>query len=105
MKTQLNELLPKTMTGTVHAQYVRCGKSNCKCAKGDLHGAYFYHFVRVGGKLKKRYLKLSEVETIQKACRARQKEEKERIEFSKMFWKQLREIRESVRECVNFTNK
>ncbi len=102
MKTKSEKVLPKTMPGTVHAQYVRCGKANCRCADGKLHGAYYYHFVRIGGRLKKRYLKASEVEQMQAACLARQRKEKERIDSLRRFWKQLREIREDLCEWRNF---
>ncbi|WP_346293319.1 DUF6788 family protein [Sphaerothrix gracilis] len=36
-------------------QGVKCGKANCKCAAGDLHGPYWYEFWREGDKVKKRY--------------------------------------------------
>ncbi len=98
MKTKTQKVLPKTMPGTVHVQYVRCGKSNCKCAGGELHGAYYYHFVRVGGRLRKRYLKASEIDETRKACFRRQCEEKTRRLQAKTVWNQLRELRSNLRE-------
>lgn len=47
--------------------------------RGELHGAY-YHFVRIGGKLHKRYLKPGEVELTNAGCAARQRNEKQ------LFW-------------------
>lgn len=29
--------------GGIECQRVRCGKSGCKCAKGQLHGPYYYY--------------------------------------------------------------
>ncbi len=98
MQTKTQTVLPKMMTGTVHTQYVRCGKQNCKCARGELHGAYFYHFVRVGGKLRKRYLKAVEVEKIKESCALRQQQEKRRRDDSKTVWNLIRQIRENLRE-------
>lgn len=98
MQTKTQKLLPKMLPGTVHAQYVRCGKTNCKCSRGELHGAYYYHFVRVGGKLKKRYLKTSEIELIQNACLARQREKKLHLSTTQSTWKSLRELRKNLRE-------
>jgi hypothetical protein len=98
MKTKTQKVLPKMMAGTVHAQYVRCGKQNCKCGRGELHGAYFYHFVRVGGKLRKRYLKAVEVEQIKESCALRQQQEKKRRDDSKTVWNLIRQIRENLRE-------
>ncbi len=101
MKTKTEKMLPKKSAGTVHAQFVRCGKQNCKCSRGELHGAYYYHFVRVGGRLKKRYLKASEVEETQIACLARQREEKAQRASSQEVWNQLRELRAGFREYQN----
>ncbi len=98
VKTKTALVLSKTLPGTVHAQFVRCGKANCKCARGELHGAHFYHFVRVGGKLRKRYLKAVEVEKIKEACALRQQQEKRRRNDSKTVWSLIRQIRENLRE-------
>lgn len=98
MKTKSENLLPKILPGTVHTQMVRCGKPNCKCARGELHGAYYYHFVRVGGKLKKRYLKADEVEAIKAACDARRKSEKETRKQIRQVWLTVRELREHLRK-------
>lgn len=68
MKNKTENPLPKTLPGSVHRQYVRCGKPACKCARGELHGPYYYHFARRGGQLVKRYLKAGEVEQAQAAC-------------------------------------
>lgn len=97
VKTKTENLLPKMIAGSVHAQYVKCGKSDCRCAGGELHGAYFYHFVRVSGKLRKRYIKASSIEQMQNACSARQMLEKSRREDDRDSWKQLRELRAKIR--------
>jgi hypothetical protein len=78
MKNKTENLLPKMLPGSVHAQYVRCGKATCKCARGELHGAYYYYFLRVGGRLTKRYLKAHEVEQMQIACTAWRDEKRAR---------------------------
>ena len=36
-------------------QGVKCGKTGCKCAEGDLHGPYWYEYWREGGKVRKKY--------------------------------------------------
>ncbi len=60
--------------GAVCAQMVRCGKPKCKCARGELHGPYFYHFARARNTLVKRYIKTKEVDDIRAACNARRQE-------------------------------
>ena len=94
MKT--TKVLPKTMRGTVHKQFKKCGKSNCKCASGNLHGTYYYHFVRIDGKLVKRYLKADDVDQIRLACQLRQQQQQKQNISTEATWKLLRELRESL---------
>jgi hypothetical protein len=44
------------------AQYIRCGKHNCRCAGGALHGPYYYRFTREDGRLRKEYIRKADVE-------------------------------------------
>jgi hypothetical protein len=46
----------------VCAQYVKCGKPNCKCALGQSHGPYFAAFWKENGRIRKRYIRLADVE-------------------------------------------
>jgi hypothetical protein len=64
--------LPKIepLPGAVCKQMKRCGKPNCKCAKGELHGPYYYRFVHIRGKQLKIYVKKSEFQAISAACSA-----------------------------------
>jgi hypothetical protein len=62
--------LPQTlgsMLGTVHLQQRQCGRANCHCRTGERHPAY-YLFWREHGKVRKRYLRASEVERVRDAC-------------------------------------
>ncbi len=64
MKAKTAKSLPKTIgeitTGGVYLQRVRCGKSNCKCARGAPHTAYYY-FASRDGKLCKFYIRKDEL--------------------------------------------
>jgi hypothetical protein len=65
MQTKTAKVLPKTAkeikNGGLYLQRVRCGKTNCKCARGELHSA-FYFFTRRNGKLVKIYVRKGEIE-------------------------------------------
>lgn len=37
-------------------EMVRCGKENCKCAHGKLHGPYWYSYTRTKDKVKSQYV-------------------------------------------------
>lgn len=41
---------------TYQQELVRCGKKNCKCAKGQLHGPYWYAYWTEGGKSRSQYI-------------------------------------------------
>lgn len=77
-RTKPEDSLPKELPGTVHPQYVRCGTSGCRCERGDLHGPYYYRFFWAGGKLRKRYVRLRDVEAVRAACESRRLSEKRR---------------------------
>lgn len=102
MKNKTEDLLPKIAAqgGTVHRQFVRCGKASCKCARGELHGPYYYHFVRVSGKLTKRYLKTHEVEQMRIACLARREENRTRRARSRASWLLIREMKARLRDLL-----
>jgi hypothetical protein len=102
MQTETLNMLPQILGGTVHQQFKRCGKPNCRCANGKLHRAY-YHFLRVGGKLRKSYLKTAEVESIFRACLLRRKQEKEQRAHTQSEWQKFRELRTEIRQAGNFS--
>lgn len=78
---QSNQTLPKTeppaLAGAVCAQYVRCGRPGCKCARGELHGPYYYRFWRDRGRLRKKYIRPGAVEVVRAACEARRARRRE----------------------------
>lgn len=41
---------------TYRLEGVRCGKEKCRCARGKLHGPYWYGYTRVKDKVKSRYV-------------------------------------------------
>jgi hypothetical protein len=57
--TKTAQPLPKV--GALCAQWVRCGTPGCRCARGELHGPYYYRFWREEGRLRKRYVRLDDV--------------------------------------------
>jgi len=55
--------------GTLVKTYLRCGKSNCRCAKDEKfkHGPKFYLSYKEKGKSKMVYVNANKVDEIQKA--------------------------------------
>lgn len=73
------------MPGAVCAQYVKCGKPNCRCKRGIKHGVYWYRFWREDGHLRKQYVKAQDVERIRRACAAYHQEKKEQRDAIRLF--------------------
>lgn len=59
---------PATLPGYVESQMVRCGKSGCRCKRGQLHGPYFYLYSWSYGRSTKEYVRLSDVAAAVSAC-------------------------------------
>lgn len=94
VQTKNRETLPKTLPGVVLPQWVRCGRPNCRCARGRLHGPYFYRFWRVRGRLKKSYVKRSELEQVRRRCEARRQLRRD----LRAGWEEWRQLAALVRE-------
>jgi hypothetical protein len=60
----------KPQPGTIHEQRVKCGKANCRCARGERHVAFYRFWRDEGGRLRKAYVPRSRVEEARAACEA-----------------------------------
>lgn len=98
MKTKSENLQPKMLPGYVRGERIKCGKPNCQCANGALHGKYFYRYVWENGKRIKFYVKRGEVKAVSAACTAWRADAKRRRQQAQSTAKQLRELKASLRE-------
>jgi hypothetical protein len=101
MKNQ--KCFPKTaagglLDGSVHASFKQCGKAGCKCSSGALHGPYYYRYRRVGARVKKEYVRLSEVEAVRAACARHRSVQDGLREGRKHFQALLSQLRTSLGE-------
>jgi len=58
------------LAGNVCAQWKKCGKPNCRCIRGELHGPYYYRFWWSGGRQHKSFVRKADVERVREACEA-----------------------------------
>ena len=80
--------------GSLAREMIRCGRANCKCANGSLHGPYYYRVWMARGIRYKAYVKKAEVERIKATIeifRARRRKQQASAAEAKTM---LREIRE-----------
>lgn len=72
---RIPEVLPGELKGSLHAEYVRCGKANCRCASGredDRHGPYWYRYWRdEDGTLRKAYVSRKDLDRVRQAIARR----------------------------------
>jgi hypothetical protein len=58
----LDHSLPKTnAVGSLHLDWITCGKPTCRCARGILHGPYVYRRWRHRGKQRKVYVPMADL--------------------------------------------
>jgi hypothetical protein len=51
----------KPLRGSVHIEYKRCGRTNCRCRAGAVHGPYFVRRWWEGTRQRKAYVPRSKV--------------------------------------------
>lgn len=56
---------------TYRLESIRCGKEKCKCARGKLHGPYWYSYTRVKDKVKSQYIGRNLPKAIEKKLQSR----------------------------------
>ena len=61
-------LLPKT--GSVQAEWRRCGKPACRCTRGTPHGPYWYLRWREDGRQRRRYVSREQLNALRESPRA-----------------------------------
>jgi hypothetical protein len=77
MKNKSLNPLHKMIPGVVCMQWVRCGRPNCRCTSGRLHGPYHYLFWREQGRLRKQYIKAVDLDCVRCCCEARRKHQQQ----------------------------
>jgi len=101
MKTKTAKMLPKTAgeipNGGLYLQRVRCGKANCKCARGEFHTG-FYFFTRRNKKLVKIYIRKAEIKEFAGLVRQANANREMHRKTSKSNFVLLKEMRQMLRE-------
>ena len=55
-----------TLLGSLQTQGRRCGKQECRCAQGELHGPYVYLSVRTGARRRLLYIPANLAEEVRR---------------------------------------
>lgn len=92
METKTEKALPNIvpLAGAVCAQYVRRGQSLC--------GPYWYRFWREGGRLRKAYVRPSELESIRERCEVGHAQRAQALAVRRRAEVAMRELRKLLRE-------
>jgi hypothetical protein len=59
-----DDALPKRAIGSVHLEFKRCGRPNCRCRFGLFHGPYVYRHWREGGRQRKEYVQMDRLSDV-----------------------------------------
>src|SRR5688500_34237 len=86
------------LSGAVCAQYKRCGKANCRCARGQLHGPYYYRFKWHSGRVIKKYIPLAQVEEVFAACARHRAVQADRRASNERFTSLLIQLQTKIKE-------
>ncbi len=70
--------LPKILafaagSGSLQSQRVRCGKANCRCARGELHEGYYYLYLPPSAGLSKVYVRRKDVPLVREVIEGRKR--------------------------------
>jgi hypothetical protein len=71
------------LEGYLEAQMICCGRSNCKCSKGELHGPYYIRRWERRGKKCSKYVKKGELPSVIAGISARKQQREELKEFAR----------------------
>ena len=83
----------KLELGHIEQRNVRCGKLNCKCARGQRHTA-FYHVWMCDGVRYRRYVRRANVAEVKQACDAHRELQSELRMGRRKYQSLLRQARE-----------
>ena len=81
IKNQKTTSKIEPLKGYLEPQMVRCGKANCKCAKGELHGPYYLRRWQRHGERQSKYVKKGELSATLAACLAYKRDRQETREL------------------------
>ncbi len=77
-KSEENTTKIEPITGFLEARYVTCGKPNCKCANGQLHGPYFCRRWLAGGDRRSKYVRKADIADVKEGISAFKQKRKSR---------------------------
>ena len=86
---------PKHDEGAICVQWVRCGRSWCRCMQGGpKHGPYYARFWWQGGRRYKRYVRRADATEAAETCSTRRETERfqrAEAEASRQAWREVRD--------------
>jgi len=65
------DVLPKMLNGSLHLEWRKCGRRNCRCAQGYAHGPYVVRRWREGGRQRKMLVRAEDLPSVLAAIEGR----------------------------------
>lgn len=86
------------LRGYVEIRYVKCGRTNCKCSQGHLHGPYHLRRWKRGGNRITKYVRNSDKQSVLAAVSAYKQNRTEQRQARDRDSELIREIRQNNKE-------
>jgi hypothetical protein len=83
--------------GSIARRYVRCGKENCRCQSGNLHGPYVYVRVYREGVRRWQYVRNGDVDSFLFGRDQQRKKRKQVKQEQALFHQEWRELKSLLR--------
>ena len=95
-KKKSQRVSPKIVpiAGTLEFKSIRCGRTNCRCVRGELHGEYAYLRIQVNGHRYRRYIKKEDLPNVIEGINAYHSQKAQARFESEDFQQKLAKFRE-----------
>jgi hypothetical protein len=89
------------LRGGLVREMIRCGRTNCKCASGSLHGPYYYRVWMVRGRRYKTYVKNADLERTKASIEAFRAQKRDQQQSAAKLVALLRKMRQEHRSIYD----
>lgn len=89
-------------TAALVSYRTRCGKANCRCTRGNLHGPYWFLRWRDGDTQRRRYVRAEDLDAVRAVIEARRALDREARAAAASARFDLRELRRWLKEIDRF---
>jgi hypothetical protein len=105
-KKKTEEKVPKIslLRGHLRTQYVKCGRSNCRCRNNNGHGPYYYRVITINGQKRKKYVKKGDLSAVRAGINEHRRQKAEIKQFNQEAVESWRTLKSQFRQLDQLIN-